>query len=180
MRKRLGRAVNAEDLLERALSGSLDSTWGNQIPTSSGLITESSDKKRNIDLVHFDGELMELVELKVSSSSDTPIKAAFQIINYCMLFIHAKRNSDSLLKHLTSTPSPKHVTLSVLCPEDYWDKRYALKHLVRKLNIELACFRQTDGIDIEFRFQSLPWKRGDETKSVTSICDLFNSRKTLF
>jgi len=73
--------------------------WFNQIPVASGLLGPRNARRRAIDLVHqcdqHSGQrCYELVELKVRS--DTPLYAAFEILQYGLLYLFSRQHSDEL------------------------------------------------------------------------------------
>jgi hypothetical protein len=110
-----------EKTLEKAIAESVPG-WFNQIPTASGLLLGVEEKHRNVDLGHFlaPGHL-ELIELKVGRNADTPLKAAFELIGYGLLYCFARTHRGRLnLPKAGRVMDAQRVDLKVLAPLDVY------------------------------------------------------------
>lgn len=67
-----------EKSLEKAVARAAGEAWVNQVPTASGLVSATSDRSRNLDLVYrLAPDRFEFIELKIES--DNPLYAAIEI-----------------------------------------------------------------------------------------------------
>jgi hypothetical protein len=171
--------------LERNLIKRLDTTWANQVPTSSGLVDEHLDKTRNIDLVHWceDG-WYEFIELKVESN--TPLFAAMEILQYGTLYIFSRDHRDELRYRPHENPLlwGKGVHLRVLAPDDYYKYKdrgnqhlttYELEWLEGKINEGLHAFlaEPKRDFDMTFSFERF-------TSQEDLLKDPLNNRKPVY
>ena len=144
-----------EKTLEKAIAKLPSLEWVNQVPTSSGLVSDASDKLRNIDLVHRIGpRKFEFIELKVES--DTPMFAAFEIvINGLIYLLSTEFYSESCI-NAKETLSAKVIHLQTLAPENYYS-RYSLAWLEAELNKgleNLIAKKFSSRIEMDFSFTS--------------------------
>ncbi len=159
-RKQLGDSPHnpsPEVTLERAIVRAMGDDWCNQVPAASGLWNAVADKRRAVDLVcRVEGQSFELIELKVES--DTPLRAAVEIVQYGLLYALARdRYPDTVqagkdLLHATA------VHLRVLAPADYYAP-YALGWLEHDFNIglrTLAAERFGEPLLASFSFHAFP------------------------
>lgn len=144
--------------------------WGNQIPTASGLMNKSSDKRRALDLVRGrkDGSC-EFIELKVNS--DNPLYAAMEILTYSALYMFSRKNRGKLGYNKSQNPllwatntqaniqadNPADIHLKVLAPCDYY-KGYRLDWLENEINSGLKRFLAGPAFDflMDFKFEKFP------------------------
>ena len=131
--------------------------WVNQVSTASGLMNGSSDKHRDIDLVHqCENDSYEFIELKVKVESGAPLYAAMEILQYGVLYIFARGNKqirdavkdERLLK-------AKVIHLKVLAPCDYY-KGCKLDWLEKEINGGLKKFlaERMPDLQMDFKFDS--------------------------
>jgi len=143
--------------LERAIVRAADDHWANQVPTSSGLVGRSSDKTRNIDLVHHDGDQnFTFIELKVESNN--PLFAAIEILLNGLLFIWSRNNASTLYDDGLLPPvlTAKSVTLCVLAPIEFYDcDRLDLTNLCQSINQGLESLEYRSEIPCSFEFSAL-------------------------
>lgn len=95
--------------------------WANQVPTSSGLLGPWADKRRAIDLVERKGEgVFEFIELKIES--DTPLRAAFEVLDYAALYAFSRLNADALGygPGFSELLEAQHIKLRVLAPQPFY------------------------------------------------------------
>jgi hypothetical protein len=132
-----------ETRLEKALALALKrDRWANQIPTSSGLISSTSDRKRNIDVAHWDGDTtLTLIELKIAS--DTLLFAAFEIILNSLLLCLARKYATQIkmVDPVWSKATKAH--LRVVAPAAFYrdgDKARSLGWFEEKLSAAVSGF----------------------------------------
>ena len=147
-------------LLERAIAllgehGELED-WFNQVPVASGLIDHEADKRAAIDLLRFNGEHGEFVELKWESN--TPVFAAFEILLYGLVYLYARVNRKTLGYLEKPLMSVCEVSLRVLAPRAYYTD-YHLEWLEQGLDegIRTLAVKKTDGaLSMGFGFLAFP------------------------
>jgi hypothetical protein len=159
-----------EKKIEKAIVRLGRPSWGNQMPTASGLCAKG-EGKRAIDLVHLDSETeYTFIELKVGANN--PPYAARELLEYAVLYVFARRNmKDFLQVHPVLRATAVH--LWVVAPACFYNPRreewdgpddsvgrsqiitQGLRSFIQE--IELDC-------NIDFAFKSYPseWK-GDDT-----------------
>ena len=149
--------VSLEKILEKKIANIGDKNWVNQVPTASGLWDHASDKLRNIDLVHRLGpKRYEFIELKIKS--DTPLKAAVEILVYGMLYIFSRRQYGLSQKQDKELLQAETINLRVLAPLNFYD-RYNLAWLEVELNSGLKSFLSALNdikFYMDFRFETFP------------------------
>jgi hypothetical protein len=149
-----GHNVSPEKTLEKAIAEWAPG-WFNQIPTASGLLIGIEEKHRNVDLGHFvaPGHL-ELIELKAGSQADTPLKAAFEIVGYGLLYCFARAHRLQLaLPRENRVLDGRRVDLKVLAPREVY-AGYRLKWLETSLDAGLQQFSRRRFTEMSFRFES--------------------------
>ena len=183
---------NKERGLEKAIVNLSDSAnfrasdWVNQVPTSHLLITSTSGRNRNIDLVHklVEEEEYEFIELKVES--DTPMYAAFQIVISGLIYLMSRKfytsqyiDSEEILKVIDSKKilKARKVHLKTLAPQDYYSD-YSLSWLEDELNKGLEAFvsEKFNNIEIDFTFTSFPEKFVWPCKNNNELVEALNNR----
>jgi hypothetical protein len=134
--------------------------WFNQIPAASGLLIGIEERHRNVDLGHFvaPGQL-ELIELKAGPHADTPLKAAFEIAGYGLLYCFARAHRVQLaLLRENRVLVARRVDLKVLAPREVY-AGYHLKRLGTSLDAGFRQFssrRFTGALEMNFGFESFP------------------------
>ena len=144
-----------EIILERSIVRACGDGWSNQMPTASGLVGPSSDKRAAVDLVYReDPGRYSLIELKVDS--DNPLFAAIEILLYGLLFVWSRDNQEKLGYDLEVQPvlSSRSVTLSVLAPIGYY-RDYELTSLNTALNDGLVELGVKKGVNLGFEYCQL-------------------------
>ncbi len=154
------KAKNRDKKLEVRLERSiirLSGDWFNQVPTASGLVSEYSDKRGSIDLVHkCDDGSYEFIELKLTS--DNPLFAAMEILQYGILYALAKTN-----KRIQDACNEKDllqakvIQLKVLAPTNYYEI-CGLAWLENGINRGFEDFLRAPDFDLEitFMFEKFP------------------------
>ncbi len=141
--------------LERAIVGACGEEWSNQMPTASGVVSPTKDRRVAIDLVcRKDATTYSLIELKVAS--DTPLFAAIEILMYGLLFVWSRNNQEELGYDLKTQPvlAANNVTLGVLAPSRYYED-FELTKLAYALNTGLVEFGQRNSVALGFEFSQL-------------------------
>ena len=139
-----------EVVLERAIARACVSAgrtdWSNQVPVASGVVRPSGERRRAIDLVHQKDEgQFEFIELKIAS--DTPLYAAFEIINYVGIWL-LSRGGKAKGQLLDAT----RIDARVLAPAEYYAP-FQLDALERTLNEELEAYGRRHGALLSFGFE---------------------------
>lgn len=151
------RNTSPEKTLEKAIVNWVPG-WFNQIPTASGLLTAVEEKHRNVDLGHFvaPGHL-ELIELKVGLNADTPLKAAFEMAGYALLYCFARAYRVPLsLQEENLILQAHRIDLKVLAPKEVY-QGYSLKWLESSLDAGFREFSNrhfADALELHFSFES--------------------------
>lgn len=133
--------------------------WVNQVPVASGLVDQWGDKRRAIDLVHRreDGSY-EFIELKVDESGGTPLLAAMEILQYGLLYVFSRENTELLnqLNEKSELLQAQNIHLMVMAPPAYYSG-YDLGWLEEAINCGLIGFRSERkySFQIDFEFESL-------------------------
>ncbi len=146
---------NPETVLEKAIVNATGNDWTNQIPVASGLTSSTSQKHAAIDMAReISDKEYEFFELKVTS--DTPLKAAMQLMRYGLLYLFIRR--EGIDSHQDLMQANK-IQLSVLAPNDYY-YHYKLHWLESAISEGLSGLLEEhniDGInDINFNFKVFP------------------------
>lgn len=142
-----------EVLLERAIVRACGEEWSNQMPTASGLISATADRRAAVDLVQREGPTsFSFLELKVAS--DNPLYAAVEILMHGILFLWSKANLQTLKYDPTTQPvlSCSRVHLGVLAPAAYFDG-LDLSPFQGALSRSLQDFGRRHAVDMGFSFQ---------------------------
>lgn len=145
-----------EVILERWIVRTTDNDWVNQVPVAAG-VTSSAGGRRAIDLVHRCGDkCYEFIELKVNPGGGTPLFAAFEILQYGVLYIFSRENAPKLEYEQTGMLEAAEIHLKVLAPVNYY-RGYDLSWLEKIINSGLANFlvQGEHGFKMDFKFESL-------------------------
>jgi hypothetical protein len=153
------RNASPEKTLEKAIV-EWAHDWFNQIPAAAGLLRDVEEKHRNVDLGHFvTSGYLELIELKAGPNADTPLKAAFEIALYALLYCFARTHGYQLgLSRGNRVLDAKRVDLKVLAPREVY-AGYRLEWLQKSLDAGFKQFsrrRFTGALEMSFRFESFP------------------------
>ncbi len=140
--------------VERAIAAACQrlgrTDWANQVPTASGLLGPTRDRRRAIDLVRQRGPRhFELVELKIES--DTPLYAAVEIIAHACLWLIARDDRPARPSVLLDAD---HMDLRVLAPPAYYG-RFALEHVEAALDAGARALGRRHGATLTFAFDRL-------------------------
>jgi hypothetical protein len=169
-----------EKTLEKAIVEASD-VWVNQIPAASGLLRDYEEGHTSIDLGHrvAPGHY-ELFELKVGPNAETPLRAAFQIVNYGLLYCFARLHLDDLELHTRSSLlTATRLSLKVLGPTDFY-RNYRLGWLADPLDTGLRQFSRSrfgEKLEVSFGFESFPpefaWPGSDDHQ----LLNMFERRR---
>jgi|HubBroStandDraft_6_1064221.scaffolds.fasta_scaffold277356_1 hypothetical protein len=150
--------TSVEKTLEKAIVTSTHN-WVNQIPAASGLLLNREQRHTNVDLGreiakgHF-----ELIELKAGINADTPLRAAFEILGYGLLYCFARQHIRELdLPTLSGLLFAQRVDLKVLGPREIY-QLYALGWLETELDNGVRSFAKQNvfGLTLRFVFETFP------------------------
>lgn len=155
--------VSQEVILERLIVRLLDEKWTNQVPTCSGLIKGAQEGKRSIDLIRScGGEEYEFIELKFKDGTDgrygsnNPLEAGWEIIEYGLLYAHARQNK---LRSESPLMNAKAVHLVVLAPMGWYQiaptQRYEFGWYEDLVNAWLREWDVAKLVRMDFQFQML-------------------------
>lgn len=155
-----------ETRLEKGLATVLPKQrWANQVPTASGLIAPTADKKRNIDLAHWDeAERVTLVELKVATN--TPVYAAFEIVRNALLLCLARKHQEEInIARKDVWAKVKEARLLVVAPKQFYDQlnRDGTHYSLGRFEGDLSAAISNFGGDHGFRKMSFGFRVFDLT-----------------
>jgi hypothetical protein len=147
-----------EVTLERALICALIKAdridWSNQVPLISGIAGPHAFKRRAVDLVQRRGNSsFEFVELKVDS--DTPVRAAVEILVYGVLWLLSRRDRQALGYSAGPLLDARQLTLSVLAPRGYYN-RYSVEPLASAIGDGLRKLGEQHAVTMGFGFTAFP------------------------
>jgi len=178
--------TSPETILEKTLTQSSDNSLVNQVPTSSGLVGSTQDKKRNLDMVLRCNEFeYEFIELKVDSN--TPVYAAMEILLYGLIYLFSVNNREQLqYQDDNELLNATTIHLIALAPDIYFTNN--IQWLENKLNEGLAIFMASHGqnrIHMGFCFQSFPegfvWPPHTDVQNDNQYAmDAFNNRQRIY
>ena len=92
--------------------------WFNQCPVASGIADSHKDRKRAVDLVHLSDGEARLIELKWTSN--TPVHALFQILEYGLAYILARLHIRELQLEKRRLMRVKKIRLEVMGPHEFF------------------------------------------------------------
>lgn len=151
--------TSPEKTLEKAI---IDQTreWVNQIPTASGLLYDFEERHANIDLARKCGPgWYEFVELKAGTNADTPLRAAFEILGYGLLYCFARLHRSQLnLPRISDLLAATRVDLKVLGPRSVYSS-YRLDWVADAIDHGILAFskeRFGTSLELRFGFESFP------------------------
>lgn len=151
------RNQSRETRLERLIARESGPDWANQVPTASGLWSATADKRSCVDLAWRRADrIFELIELKVDS--DTPLRAAVEIIVHGLLYLLAREHYTDLQLRSKELLQADEIHLRVLAPAPYY-KPFDLGWLEQDLDDALPAFaaaRCGKPLLASFRFEAFP------------------------
>ncbi|MFQ5932670.1 MAG: hypothetical protein ACE5MM_09690, partial [Nitrospiraceae bacterium] len=189
----IARSNPSEEVtLERAIIRLSNRDWANQVPTASGLVGPTSDKRRCLDLVHrLDDRAWEFIELKIGS--DTPLYAAMEILTYGLLYLFSRHHRDEFQyddwKELLQASL---IHLKVLAPSKYYSPNgtgthYHLKWLEDLLNDGLRRFLDESprlSLQMPFQFEAFPpdfeWTATTDATRDESVRAALRERRAIY
>ena len=175
------RYYSDEKMLERAVAmlayiGHMPG-WFNECPTASGFISPHSDKRSNVDLVHWSetNGHARIVELKWRNN--TPSEALRQVLRYGAAYIFCRVHRDKLPVRRSGLMEARRVSLQVAAPALYYTEqslpvclsrmRDGLKHFATGSKIE-GLSMSLDVLAFPEWFDVLPFSNGTE---VSETCN---------
>lgn len=164
---------NPETLLERTIASVVDDdNWANQVPVDSGLL---GGRPHWIDLVFRAGTAFSLIELKYASN--TPLSAAFQVLNYGLVYAFSRSHAQELEINLDRSPILRatEIHLRVLAPSEYYsayrNNPAWLSRFEKAIHDGVRQFSQHTGLDCplaSFAFEAFPcgfWPMPPQTQA---------------
>jgi hypothetical protein len=151
--------TSVEKTLEKAIVNSAVG-WVNQIPAASGLLVHCDETHVSVDLAQqlARGEY-EFIELKIGASADTPLRAAFEIVSYGLLYCFARLKISQLgLSSISQLLKANIIHLKVLGPLEIYSG-YQLGWLSQALDFGLREFTRTrfgSDLTMGFAFEAFP------------------------
>lgn len=152
--------------------------WFNQCPTSSGIVSSYSDRRSNVDLVHWDQENKVAALYELKWGSNLPHEAIMQILRYGVAYLYCRKHRDKLPVKNRQIMDAHHITLCVLAPHGYYSKYDMLettfhiaKQSIERLNIKPVVPDLSMSIEVlafPKNFSVLPFKNGEEARKA---CD---------
>ena len=150
----------AEVALQRTIARFIESEgqrerWSNETPTGSGLSEGAGGDPGGLDLAHKDDDGgVVLIELKIASN--TPISAAFQVVQYGLLLTLARLVSkQEQIKIVTDEVwlNAKHAHLRVLAPASFYSRFLGLQWFEERLDAAVGDFGDAHGLPMSFGFR---------------------------
>jgi len=147
--------------------------WYNQIPVASGLLNGHSDRRAAVDLVRFEDDTADLIELKWES--DTPAFALFEVLRYGLLLLLSRQNAGEFGYSGRPLMEAQTLRLMVLATEQYY-RGYDLREIGEIVNHGLGQLSQAESdfpnLSIEFlRFPmgfEIPFDSGSQVNIMRS------------
>ncbi len=144
--------------------------WSNETPTGSGLSEGASGDPGGLDFAHSDGDGgVVLIELKVGSN--TPISAAFQIVQYGLMLTMArlvdKQNriiSEDIENNGDVWRNAKHAHLRVLAPASFYSRFLGLQWFEERLDAAVGDFGDVHALPMTFGFREFDPANLEPTK----------------
>ncbi|MDT8068502.1 MAG: hypothetical protein ROO76_10100 [Terriglobia bacterium] len=173
---------SAEKIFEKAIARDTGDDWVNMVPVASGVMPDINEGGRRIDLVHrFAPAEYEFIELKLGANSQTPLRAAIEILEYGLIYIFSRKFIEGLgYDRDNGLLNAKKVVLSVVAPAlsyvpgSLCSLELALNEAMPKLLAEINV-----PIEMSFRFYMLPgivtWPMG-----AASALDTMNTRVAVY
>ena len=171
------RNPSKETMLERAVAnlarrGQM-AGWFNQCPAASGIGGSSRDRRRDVDLIHWDesNQRARLIELKWGS--DDPPCALQQILRYGAAYLFGRVHRNKLLLEGRPLMDARHVSLEIAAPAHYYygcDLMETLGRMRGSLKAFMAGSRidgltmSLDALAFPEDFYQIPFKNGEEMK----------------
>jgi hypothetical protein len=174
--------TSAEKTLEKSIV-SATHNWVNQIPAASGLMRYREQTHTNVDLGHQVARgHYELIELKAGMSADTPLRAAFEIIGYGLLYCFARKHMHELdLPTVSGLLLAREVDLKVLGSRQIYHG-YNFPWLEDALDAGLQNFARKEMLDLQlhFTFEAFPREFFWPGASDTELCDWLTRRERVY
>lgn len=133
--------------------------WFNMIPVASGVMPETEEGGRRIDLAReCEPGWFEFVELKFGPKCDTPLRAAIEILEYGLIYVFSRVHAGAL-RYDAGNPllSAQRISLRAVLPGKAYSSG-SLAELELSLNAGLHALTARLGVpcQIDFAFESLP------------------------
>jgi hypothetical protein len=164
------------NLAKHFKNNNLQNWWWNQMPVASGLVCSNADRRRAIDLVHWDERTgtYDLIELKIASNS--PVYALMEIILYGLVYLVVRDNPIYLSEQSKTSAvfQAKKINLRVLAPRKYFEG-YDLRRFEQELNAGFLKIlaNRVDGLTMSVMSYSHPAVK-KRTEKQDSLDDLLN------
>lgn len=171
------RNESQETLLEKAVAMLAHQChmpgWFNQCPVASGIVDSDRDRRRAVDLVHLSDGEARLVELKWTSN--TPVHALFQILEYGLAYILARLHVRELQLEKRRLMDVRKIALEVIGPYEFfmYEKQAYLFALMDKAIAKFAAEKTGGALSMSLcalsfpaEFTCIPFADGREVKEI--------------
>jgi len=164
-------ASRGEKELEQRIATTCGATWTHRVPTCSGVNTDGG-KKRSVDLAHFDGRRLELIELELGAHH--VLHAAIEVLICGALYWFSRTYREPLGYAEATNPfvfAPSKVSLKVLAPTRYYEGSsiVSLKAMEDGLCKGLRHL-PTSRYEIDFSFEKLPSDLSFDDTPADELC----------
>lgn len=149
---------SAEKRFEKAVTAAC-AEWMNMIPVASGVMPDAEEGGRRIDLARcFAPGCYEFVELKLGRRTDTPLRAAVEILGYGLIYVFSRVHANALgYDNTRDLLAADRISLKATLPRTAY-VHGSLANLEAGLNEGLA--NLTDRLrlpcSVDFAFEALP------------------------
>lgn len=160
LQRRIARFIEKAGLRER---------WSNETPTGSGLSEGASGDPGGLDLAHRDGDGgVILIELKVASN--TPVSAAFQIVQYGLVLTLA-RLVDDTVKFIVNDAwrRAKSAQLLVLAPHSFYSNYLGMGWFEKRLDAAVREFGSAHDLPMRFAFREFTAEPTTESELIERL-----------
>ena len=169
-----------------------DEDWANEVPVASGVAGTGSD---SVDLVLRSDSEYSMIELKWPGEgvrTETPLKAAIQVLRYGLAYVFSRLNLDALRYDARRQPilAASHVHLRLLAPARFYapfiEDSGWLQRLENSLNEGIGTIVQEKTFAMTFAFEKFPeefnWNpaRMNEEEIQNKVVEAFANRQRLF
>ncbi|QDS88773.1 hypothetical protein EC9_29680 [Rosistilla ulvae] len=188
----LGDNPSLEVSLQRRYMQSVnDNRWANEVPVASGVAGTGPD---SVDFVHRSDATYSMIELKwprPDGASETPLKAAIQVLRYGLAYIFSRDNAETLSYNPEIKPilGASQVHLRVLAPKHFYKRFLApncwLERFEKVLDMGIRNLAG-ETVKMSFAFEQFPerfsWNPEDcsDDAGRRAVVNAFQNRNRLF
>ena len=150
--------------------------WFNQCPAASGIGDSSRNRRRDVDLVHWNDSASQARMIELKMNSDDPHAALRQILRYGAAYLFCRIHKDKLPLDKNRLMQARHVSLEIIAPYEYYRDHEAY---IERMRDSLSFVDSAiDGLSMSlsaFAFPrkfKMPFKNGREVKEKCRTPDL--------